>query len=297
MMCVRLILLLYLLGTALSHQTLASDELKRIVSLSPAITAMLHELGREDRLVGVTRYCRQAPDNPRKLIVVGGAADPQVETILTLKPDIVLASSLLPENIEKRLIALGIPVQRFRQDRLRDILQQVEWLGEHTASSDAAKHALTHARNVMNRARVQNANLPHHTGLLVFSGEMNLVAGGGTYASEVMEFAGLENVAASLLQSWPTISHEWLLAQNPHWILVATRKSEVEDQLDRKRLLAQWREHPIFSRLTAVQAGRVITIPQSRLVVPSLQVFEVMDSLRQQMQLFPEEGKLNHALD
>ncbi|MBX2825617.1 MAG: ABC transporter substrate-binding protein [Gammaproteobacteria bacterium] len=272
-------------------------ELRRIVSLSPAMTAMLHELGQEHRLVGVTRYCRQAPENQPKVSVVGGASDPEVESILSLQPDVVLASSLLPENIEKRFQALGIPVERFRQDRLQDIFDQVHWLGKHTASVDRAEQELVRARQLIQTARARNETTPPRTGLMVFSENMDLVAGGDTYPAEVMDLAGLSNVASVLPQSWPTISQEWLLDQDPDWILVATQKPDAEIGSYRERLLSQWSEHKVFSQLTSVKTGRIITISQSRLVVPSLQVFSVIESLRQEMQLLSAEGKVNHALD
>jgi iron complex transport system substrate-binding protein len=69
---------------------------ERIVSLSPSNTEILFALGLGDRVVGATKYCNYPPlvkelkDNG-KIEVVGGYVDPDIERILTLHPDLVLA--------------------------------------------------------------------------------------------------------------------------------------------------------------------------------------------------------------
>src|SRR3990172_1277855 len=66
-------------------------EARRIVSLTPAITETLFALGLGDRVVGVTRFCDYPPEVAR-LPKVGGYADPDVEAVLALTPDLVLVS-------------------------------------------------------------------------------------------------------------------------------------------------------------------------------------------------------------
>jgi|GEM_PF-3958312 len=283
MIFTRVFLLLCLLWAPLFSQGTEAPELTRIVSLSPAITAMLGELGQAHRLVGVTRYCEVPTELRQAVSVVGGAVDPEVESILGLQPDMVIASSLLPENIEERFKALEIPVKRFRQDCLQNILDQVIWLGQHTGNSELAQAEVQRARDQMSNALMGNSHEHMGSGLLVFSETMELVAGGDTYASEVMQLAGLDNAATPLQQSWPVISQEWLLDQDPDWILVAIRKPVPEVGEYRSQLLKTWGQHDMFSQLTAVREGRVIAIPDDRLVVPSLQVFTVIGLLRQQM--------------
>jgi len=274
------------------NPAMASEGLQRIVSLSPAMTAMLYELDQERRLVGATRYCRHESESSKKWVVVGGAAAPEVESILALQPDMVIASSLLPENIEKRFQALKIPVQRFRQDRLEDILEQVSWLGKNTGSSAVAEEKLRMVQQILQSPEPTARG----TAILVFSHTMEMVAGGKTYPDEVMESAGLENVAASLGQAWPTVSHEWLLKRDPAWILVASEKPDSETDAYKRALLEMWRKHPVLKQLSAIRAGHVIVIPDSQLMIPSLQVFAAIGFLRKEVLRLTEitEGKDAH---
>ena len=80
---------------------------QRIVSLLPSLTETVCALGQCQRLVGVDRYSN-FPESVKKLPQVGGGMDPNIEAIVALHPDVVLAA--LSSRWAQRLTALGIPV-------------------------------------------------------------------------------------------------------------------------------------------------------------------------------------------
>src|SRR5690606_182581 len=100
----------------------------RIVSLVPSATLTLHALGAADRLVGRTDYDTEswAADLPS----VGGGLDPDLETIVALRPDLVVrfAGEQDPRT-PARLDDLGIPHVAVRPDRVDDVYRTVEILG------------------------------------------------------------------------------------------------------------------------------------------------------------------------
>ena len=79
---------------------------QRIVSLLPSLTETVCALGACDRLVGVDRYSNWPEDLQRRLPVLGGGLDPNVEAIVALKPDVVLLSN--SARVVERLEALGL---------------------------------------------------------------------------------------------------------------------------------------------------------------------------------------------
>jgi iron complex transport system substrate-binding protein len=255
----------------------------RIVSLSPALTAMICEIGKADLLVGVTRYCKVPDTIRRQPQQVGGAADPEVERVVALQPDLILASPLLSVNVESRFHELGFSVKRFRQDTLNDIIEQVQWLGELTGAAELARKKCDEAQRVL-KAKSEPLPEGERSAVLIFSDQFQLVAGDQTYGNEVMRLVGLENVAATLHQPWPTISQEWLLAQNPAWILMATPLAKEKMSDYTAQSLQQWRKDPILSRLRAVRDGRVLTLPANQMGIPSLRVFQAIETLRAQLQ-------------
>jgi len=80
----------------------------RIISLTPSTTELLFALGLEDRIVGVTNAC-DYPAAARKKPRIGSMVTPSIETIMSMRPDLVVASSdsVSPQLIE-RLNGLGI---------------------------------------------------------------------------------------------------------------------------------------------------------------------------------------------
>ncbi len=84
---------------------------ERVVSLVPSLTESLFDLGLGGRLVGITDYCIHPAAETARLPRLGGTKNPDIEALLALKPDLVLAN--WEENTEPSVQALaqaGIPV-------------------------------------------------------------------------------------------------------------------------------------------------------------------------------------------
>jgi iron complex transport system substrate-binding protein len=69
-----------------------SSSPKRIVSLAPGITEILYALGLDDKIVGVTNYCNW-PRAARQKQQIGGFINPSIEQIVSLKPDVIIATA------------------------------------------------------------------------------------------------------------------------------------------------------------------------------------------------------------
>ncbi len=88
------------------------DYPQRIISLGPVITDELYILGVEEKLVGCTVYCQRPPEAKNKE-KIGTAIEINIEKIVTLKPDLVLATSLTTPKAKQKLKNLGIKVITF----------------------------------------------------------------------------------------------------------------------------------------------------------------------------------------
>lgn len=100
---------------------------QRIVSLLPSLTETVCALGACDKLVGVDRYSNWPEDLQRKLPVVGGGLDPNVEAIVALKPDVVLLSS--SARVGERLEALGLRTVALEPRTSADVLRVMHSVG------------------------------------------------------------------------------------------------------------------------------------------------------------------------
>lgn len=105
---------------------------RRIVSLVPSVTEVLFTIAAQDRLAGVTDFCDYPPEARRKPRV-GGMLAPNLETIITLKPDLVIATTA--GNREETFVQLGrlrIPVYLVNSTTMGDVLDLISRLGALT---------------------------------------------------------------------------------------------------------------------------------------------------------------------
>ncbi len=96
---------------------------QRVVSLVPSVTESLFDLNIGSRVVGVTDYCTRPAELVRKLPKVGGTKNPDIQTILALRPDLVIMNQ--EENREsdsEALIAAGIPTWVTHPNTVREAL-------------------------------------------------------------------------------------------------------------------------------------------------------------------------------
>ena len=109
----------------------------RIVSTAPSITEMLYELELGDRVVGVTTYCHYPPE-VRSKPKIGSYLNPNFETTLALKPDLVV---VLKEHRElgEKLRGFGLPVLDLQHNTLEGIYQSMLTLGERTGAAKIAE--------------------------------------------------------------------------------------------------------------------------------------------------------------
>ena len=85
----------------------AGEPPRRIVSLAPSLTELACALGLEKNLVGVTTFCDR-PASVKGKPTVGGPANPSLEAVLNLKPDVVLVDEEgIGSKLAKRLQKLG----------------------------------------------------------------------------------------------------------------------------------------------------------------------------------------------
>ena len=200
---------------------------KRIISLAPAMTEILFSLGLGERVVGVTTVCDR-PDWVRSKPKIGGMANPSLEAIVALKPDmVVMTSDGNPKVIAERLAKLGIRTHVFRARRLTELPAGIREMGQVLGARPAAEHL---AKNIEKAIRDVNAA---HQGrssqastsrgrkaLFVIWPSPLIVAGPGTILDDAMKMRGLSNIASDGNVTYPRFSVEAVIERQPDLILI-----------------------------------------------------------------------------
>ena len=110
---------------------------ERIISLVPSITELLVDLGLEDRLVGVTKFCVHPSSLISEKVLIGGTKNIESTTIASLQPDLIIASK--EENVKDQIDALPFPTWVSDVSSFANAINMISSIGEITATSKRAK--------------------------------------------------------------------------------------------------------------------------------------------------------------
>ena len=125
---------------SLEASSLLNHQPKRIISTSPSITEILFELGLKDRIVAVTDFCIY-PEEACHLPSIGGVLNPDLETIISLTPDLIILQSN-SVKLEKNFSRLGIPTFLIKVETISDFFKSINRLGKALNCQDRAKKLL-----------------------------------------------------------------------------------------------------------------------------------------------------------
>jgi len=247
---------------------------RRIISLIPAATEMLFAVGAGARVVAVSSYDRYPPEVTR-LPTVGALIDPNVERILSLKPDLVVIYAS-QTDLKQQLARAGIAVYEYRHAGLADVTETIRALGTRTGNGTQASAAADRIEHELAdiRSRVQALSRPRT--LLVFGREpaslRGLYASGGVgFLNDMLETAGGVNVFADVKLQSVQASTEQVLAARPDVILETRASNESFPVGQRGAEMDAWKT---LASVPAVRSGRVIFLSDDRIVVPGPRVAE-----------------------
>ncbi len=257
------------------------ERVARVVSLAPSLTETVYAIGAEEQLVGVTEYC-DFPPAALKKPKVGGIYTPNVEAILSLTPDLVLATTEgNREEDLRRLANLGMAVYVVRPIDLLTILESITRVGRLLGRVAEARRlvrtmqeqadAITHAVEGAGRPRV----------LYVLWGNPLIVPGRDTVMTDLIRRAGGDSVTGQEPLSYPRFSMEEVLVRQPDWVVLAHHGPTSVGQL-----LREW---PQLTLLPSVRRGRVALIEADLVHKPGPRVIEGLRMLARL--LHPERVK------
>jgi iron complex transport system substrate-binding protein len=231
---------------------------KRIVSLSPAITEALYVLGLEDSIVGVTIYCQKPPRAQRKE-KIGTLMEPDVERIVSLKPDLVLAMTLTsPKEIQK-LKNLGLKVVAFQIPRnfelLCDFFLQ---LGKVVGREKDSQQLIKEAKDRVSEIAKKVASLPKPKVLIQIGSKPLFVATKKYFINDYIQFAGGSNIYQDT--GFGSISMEEVVKRNPDIIIIATMGISGDNEKK------AWKR---FTTIEAVKNNKVYVVDPDKLCSPT----------------------------
>ncbi|MCD6507460.1 cobalamin-binding protein [Candidatus Poribacteria bacterium] len=247
---------------------------RRIVSMAPSVTEMLFAIGLGDKIVGVTDYCDYPPAALKKP-KIGGYYNPNVETILSLNPDLVIATADgYNRGVVNKLTSLGVSCYVVNPQTIEGILNTMIELGRITGRAKEAQETVERLRRRVEAIRSKVREIPPDRRVKVFYcvGPTELwTAGSGTYIDDLIEEAGGINIAHGSKQRWFQFSGEELIKDNPDVIIVAGMISN-----DKAVDLPLWSK---YKEVKAVREGKIYPFDPDMLNRPGPRSVDVLEMM------------------
>jgi len=243
---------------------------ERIVCMAPSITEIVFALGLGDKVVGVSDFCDYPPEATKRP-KIGGVVNPNMEAIVALEPDLVLAlPNVAHESLFRSLRLLGINVVTVRNDTLDDLFKTIGRIGEETSTQREAKEMQDRLQAKFADIKEKVGDLPRKRVMFIVGVDPLFVAGKGTFINELIQIAGGDNIAGDSLSKYPQLGIEKVVAMAPEVILYTSLNFDLTpEQKEAAREL--WSPYP---SIPAVKNGQIyglvadyVTLPGPRLDV------------------------------
>ncbi len=225
-----------------------AQNVKRIISLAPSITENIYLIGAQDKLVGCTSYCLQAVDEG--ISQVGSTVEVNVEKILSLQPDLVLAMELTKPQDIATIRKLGIMVEIIHSPKnFEEICEQTLALGKLIGNTSEAEKVVQSARSDVGKIRQNAKRLDQSKIFFQIGANPIFTVLENTFMNDFISICNGQNIAAGMTKG--TITRESVLLKNPDVIIIAEMGGFGKEELK------VWNT---YSGMSAVKENKVFLI-------------------------------------
>ena len=255
-------------------QSIADKQALRLVVLAPHSVELLFAIGAGEQIIGTTEYA-DYPETARAITRVGNAAGLQVEKIVQMQPDVVIAwQQGSPASDIARLQRFGMTIEYTHPRTLDDVAHEVRKLGVLTGREPQAQHLAQQYQQRLAQLREQYAQaMPIRVFYELWSHPLRTVAG-TAWPQQQLALCGAKNPFAQARDDYPLVSLEAVLAQAPQVIIQPIDHSQGRpDRID----WAQWPQIP------AVKHGLIVQPDADRVHRMTLRMLDETAWLCQQL--------------
>lgn len=244
---------------------------QRVISLAPNVTEILFALGLESRIVGVTSYC-DFPEAAKAKEKVGDTLQPNLERIISLKPDLVVVStSSQLENLTRRLDQLAIPVYVTNPRTVREVASSIRSLGEITGTLERAQRLAGEMESRIDAVERRVNSLARPRVLYVLQTGPLITAGRNTFINDLINIAGGKSISGDETNDYPQFSLETVVARAPEIIVAPwSHGAELVKESDLRR---------DFAATPAIRSNRIVWVIPDLVDRPGPRIVEGLEQL------------------
>jgi len=251
---------------------------QRIISLSPNITEILFALGLNNRIIAVTDFCKFPPEAEKKP-KIGGLMNPNIELIVSLKPDLIIMLET-NKDIKEKLSSLKTKFLVVKNETINDVMKSITEIGEAVGEKEEGEKLLIRFQKKLEDVKKLIANLPKEKILIVVDKSPESLqgmycAGKGNFIDEMATLAGGVNVLQDSTTPYPIVSKEKLIELNPDVILDMSIYGE-RKEVNNQKIMNSWKS--LYS-INAVKNNRIHLIDPTSITIPGLRIPENVEYL------------------
>ena len=257
--------------TAPSEPARSAFGVRRVVSLTPALTEILFALDLGDRVVGVTEYC-DTPPEARTRPKVGGYVNPSVEAVLALRPDLVVVSPG-PGNRDavQAMSRAGLKIAVIPAETLDETFHAIEAVGDAAGEPTRGRALVERLRARIDAVGRRVAGRPRVRVLFSVQVDPIIAAGRGTLPSQLVEAAGGINVVEA--ERYPKLGVESVVQLAPEVVLQSRMDVAHGDGSAERTAWMRW------SAIPAIARGRLVVLPDDASLRPGPRVADAVEQL------------------
>jgi len=221
-------------------------------------------------VVGVTTYCNY-PEEARRVPRIGTYIQPNLETIVSLRPDLVVIESN-PIRLGERLEGLGLKVLELDQRTVSDVFRAIERVGQAAGVPERARALEIRIRAGLEEVGRKAAGRPRRRMAFIVGRtpgalEGLIAVGSASYLNELIRMAGGENIFGAVAAPYPRVSLEEILARDPEVIVDMGEMGRASgmSEAEARRAVELWNR---YASITAVRERRVYAVTAALYVVP-----------------------------
>jgi len=215
---------------------------QRIVSLTPHITEMLYAIGAGSQVVA-TDQASDYPEIVKTLPKVANYQSLNSESLLMVKPDLVIVWGSTQTMMQQQIKALGIPLLLLKSQQLDDLPQELRLLGEKTGHTEQANILAAQIADKFAFYRQRSQQRPGIKAFYQLWYPPLTTVANGSYIQEIMTMCGAVNPFANSKAPYPQLSEEAVLAADPQVIFATRHGSDLQHWLQWPQLAAVKQKH------------------------------------------------------
>jgi len=261
----HILLIISIISILLSAKGLSASGIQkpRFVSLAPATTEILFALELDSEIVGVSSFCNY-PLKAQKREKIGTFSQPNIEKIVSLKPDVVFCTGLEQAPIVEKLNRLNLKVYVSSPNNIKELFDSIEKIGAITGRQKKAHILIKSMKHSIEAIHSKTKSISESNKPKVFmeiwSAPLTTV-GRDSFVDELITLAGGINIASDTKKAYSYFSPEQVIKRNPDCIILTYMANEKPIETVSRRL--GWQE------INAVKTKRVYNDINSDLLLRS----------------------------